>query len=158
MITAAGAIFMSKKTKRVLLNFRSQAVSKSSTFGFWGGKIEHGEEILEGLTREIKEEVGFVPKHDELIPLDVYCSPDGFFQYYSFVIMVDREFIPRINHESDGYLWCNLSKFPKQLHSGARFILENPSYITNLLLLSDGSTTKHDSVSQSIVSRTDDNP
>lgn len=137
MITAAGAIFLSKKTKRVLLNFRSQTVSKGSTFGFWGGKIESGEEILQGLTREIKEEMGFVPNHDICFPIDVYCSPDGLFRYYSFVIIVDREFIPKINHESDGYLWCNMGAFPKQLHGGAKIILENPSYISNLMNITE---------------------
>lgn len=135
MITAAGAIFLSKKTKRVLLNFRSQAVSKGSTFGFWGGKIEQGEEILAGLSREIKEEVGFMPRYDKFYPMDVYCSPDGQFTYYSFVIIVDKEFVPKINHESDGYMWCNLGAFPKQLHTGARIILENPSYVGALLNL-----------------------
>jgi ADP-ribose pyrophosphatase YjhB (NUDIX family) len=135
MITAAGAIFLSKKTKRVLLNFRSQHVSKGSTFGFWGGKLFDKEDILEGLSREIKEEIGFIPHYDKFYPLDVYCSPDGHFQYYSFVIIVDKEFIPKINSESDGYIWCNLNKFPKQLHSGAKIILENPSYISNILKL-----------------------
>ncbi len=133
MIKAAGAIFLSRKTKRVLLNFRSTSVSKGSTFGFWGGKIEEGEDIMQGLSREIREEVGFIPKYEKIYPLDVYCAPDGVFQYYSFVIIVDREFVPRLNSESDGYIWCNMNKFPRQLHVGARLILENPSYITNIL-------------------------
>lgn len=133
MINAAGAIFLSRNTKRVLLNFRSTTVSRPSTFGFWGGKIDEGETIVSGLSREIKEEIGFLPKYEKIYPLDVYCAPDGQFRYYSFVVIVEREFVPRINGESDGYMWCNLNKFPKQLHVGARLILENPSYITNIL-------------------------
>lgn len=133
MINAAGAIFLARNSKRVLLNFRSTTVSRPSTFGFWGGKIDDGETIVSGLSREIKEEIGFIPKYEKIYPLDVYCAPDGQFRYYSFVIIVEREFVPRINGESDGYMWCNLSKFPKQLHVGARLILENPSYITNIL-------------------------
>ncbi len=133
MINAAGAIFLARNSKRVLLNFRSTTVSRPSTFGFWGGKVDEGETIVSGLSREIKEEIGFIPRYEKIYPLDVYCAPDGQFRYYSFVIIVEREFVPRINGESDGYMWCNLSKFPKQLHVGARLILENPSYITNIL-------------------------
>lgn len=135
MIKAAGAIFLERRNKKILLNFRSQRVSEGSTFGFFGGKIHDNEEILEGLTREIQEEVGFIPKYRKIYPIDVYCSPDGYFRYYSYVIIVDREFIPKINTESDGYMWCRMNKFPKQLHNGARAILENPSYISNLLKL-----------------------
>lgn len=142
MITAAGAIFLSKKTKRVLLNFRSQNVSKGSTFGFWGGKLETDEDILQGLSREIKEEMGFIPNYEAFYPIDVYCSADGQFRYYSFVIIVDREFIPKINHESDGYLWCNMGAFPKQLHGGAKTILENPSYVSNLLNITENLVAK----------------
>lgn len=133
MINATGAIFLSRKTKRVLLNFRSTNVSRPSTFGFWGGKVEENETIITGLSRELREEIGFIPKYEKIYPIDVYCAPDGQFRYYSYVIIVEKEFIPRLNGESDGYLWCNLSKFPKQLHVGAKLILENPSYITNLL-------------------------
>ena len=135
MIIAAGAIFLSKNTKRVLLNFRSQHVKKGSTFGFWGGKIHDDEKILEGLSRELREEMGFIPDYEKIIPMDVFTSDDNKFRYYSYVIIVDDEFIPNINEESDGYLWCNIQKFPKQLHMGANIILENSSFKNNLLKL-----------------------
>lgn len=132
MINAAGAIFISNKTERILLNFRSDSVSKPNCFGFWGGKIEKNEKILEGLSREIKEEVGFMPDYDKFYPLDVYCSPDGYFRYYSFLIIVENEFIPNLNEESSGYIWCKLGTYPKPLHNGAKFILYNKSYIRNI--------------------------
>lgn len=137
MIKAAGAIFLSKKTKRVLLNFRSKHVSKGATFGFWGGKLEHNESTLDGLTREIKEECGYLPDYKNIYPLDVYISKDTEFQYFSFLIVVDKEFIPKLNNESDGYLWCNLASFPRQLHVGAKVILENQSFVSNILRISE---------------------
>lgn len=132
MITAAGTIFLAKDTSRVLLNFRAQKISKGSTFGFWGGKMEHGETVMECLHREINEECGFVPEYSNILPLDIYTSDDKQFMYYSFVTIVDSEFIPRINEESDGYLWCNMNHFPRQLHTGAKMILGNSSYIKNI--------------------------
>lgn len=142
MIIAAGAIFISTETKRILLNFRSDSVSKPNCFGFWGGKIEKNEKILEGLTREIKEEVGFLPEYEKIYPIDVYCSPDGFFRYYSFVILTEKEFIPIINSESSGYIWCTLGTYPKPLHNGAKYILLNKSYIKNIRNLATKSNSK----------------
>ena len=135
MIEAAGAIFISKSTKRVLLNFRSQHVNKGSTFGFWGGKIKTGETIIEGLSREIREEMGFIPEHDNTITMNIFTSDDNKFKYYSFVVIVEDEFIPNINEESDGYLWCNITNLPRQLHMGAKVILEEKSFKDNLLKL-----------------------
>lgn len=132
MIKAAGCIFLSKKTKRILLNLRSNEVSKPNCFGFWGGKLEQDENILEGLSREIVEEVGFLPKHERIIVIDQYESPDNQFQYTSFVVIVEDEFVPKTNSESSGYCWCSVGCFPKPLHPGAKTILSNKTFIQSL--------------------------
>ena len=43
--------------------------------------------------------------------------------YYSFVAVVDEEFIPTLNNESAGYAWVNIGQWPKPLHDGARVTL-----------------------------------
>ena len=135
MIRAAGAIFLCKASKRILMNFRSESVAKPNCWGFWGGKLDPEENILTGLSREIIEELGFIPKYDNAIILDEYVSPDGQFKYYSFVVMVPEEFIPITNDESQGYCWCKLGSYPKPLHPGARAILENKVTIKTLFKL-----------------------
>lgn len=132
MIKAAGCIFLSRKTKRILLNQRSSGVSKPNCFGFWGGKIEQQESVLDGLSREIVEELGFIPKYEKIYILDEYISPDNQFKYISFVVIVEDEFIPNINHESSGYCWCSLGNYPKPLHPGAKSLLMNKSLVQNL--------------------------
>lgn len=136
-IQAAGTIFIARSTKRILLNFRSTTVSKPNCWGFWGGKINQDETILQGLEREIKEEVGFLPAYERISVIDQFVSPDGFFTYSSFAIITSTEFLPIINDESVGYAWVSFKSYPKPLHPGAKALLENESVTTCLLKLLD---------------------
>ena len=139
-IKAAGSIFLAKSTKRILLNFRSMNVSKPNCWGFWGGKINPSESIINGLDREIKEELGFLPKYDKITIIDEFTSNDHNFKYFSFAILVPDEFIPITNDESIGYAWVTMNNYPKPLHPGAKAILENTSITKSLLRLLDSET------------------
>ena len=133
MIRAAGVIFLSKSTGRILLNLRAENVPKGGVLGFWGGKINNNETLNEGLARELLEEMGGeIHPYIKSIPIDVYNSPDNKFQYYSYVIIVDNEFCPKLNEESDGYAWITIGKWPKMLHPGAKMILYNKTIIKAL--------------------------
>lgn len=132
MLIAAGTVFLSKKTKRIMLNWRNEKNGKEPTFGFWGGKVENNETIMEGMFREISEECGLIPQYENWYLLNIYKSPDKKFEYYSYVITVEDEFIPKLNHESNGYLWCNIGYYPKNLHFGAAKVLRNSFISKNL--------------------------
>ena len=132
-IQAPGYISLSRSTRRVLLNFRSETVSKPNCWGFWGGKINRDETLLQGLEREIKEEINFFPEYERITTIDQFQSPDAQFTYSSFAIIVPNEFLPIINDESQGFAWVSFQHYPKPLHPGARAILENEN-ITKLLL------------------------
>lgn len=130
MAVAVGAIFMSKKTGRVMLNLRSETVTYSNYWGFVGGKVERDEDPLQALKRECMEEMGCnVPEMEDIIPFDVFTTKNGRFRYYSFLVFVDQEFIPELNDESAGYAWVDLRKWPKPLHPGAKSTLYNDSII-----------------------------
>lgn len=132
---AAGTFFLARSTKRLLLNFRSNITAKPNCFGFWGGKLDNGEDAIHGLSREISEELGPLPPIDTISIIDVYLSPDSQFRYYSFVIITPDEFIPITNDESQGYCWCSIGYYPKPLHPGARAILESSMIKRSLLKL-----------------------
>jgi len=131
-IRATGGIFLSVRTGRVMLVQRAHDVSHPNKWGFVGGKIERGEDVLSGLSRELSEEIGFVPHFLKVIPFDHFVSADNRFEYSSLVIVTPNEFIPMLNHENVGYCWVKPGNWPKPLHPGARACLDNPDLIQNL--------------------------
>jgi len=116
-------LFLSRQTGRVLFQLRNSDKRQKHTWGFWGGIIEKGETPYECIQRELKEELGMVPDIAKLNPIDIYQSKDKNFMYYSFVAIVDDEFIPILNDESAGYAWVNIGQWPRPLHEGARSTL-----------------------------------
>lgn len=132
MYTAVGTTFVAQDTGRMLLNLRSNDVSYPHTWSFWGGKIEKGEQPLDALRRELKEEMGFVPPMEKLNPLDTFKSKDKGFIYYTYVIVTPTEFKPNLNRESSGYAWVDVGKYPKPLHNGAKITLSNKKNIQKL--------------------------
>ncbi len=129
---AAGALFISRKTKRVMLQLRSEFTSASGQWSFIGGMVRPDETIKSGLVREMIEEIGEVPQIIKSFPLDVYHSGDGKFNYYSVLIIVEDEFVPELNEESDGYCWVKIGHWPKPLHQGAYALLSNKNIKENI--------------------------
>ena len=121
--TAAGVVFLAKDTGRCMLQLREGNKRFNHTWGFWGGMMEKGETPYQCIQRELDEEIGFIPELQKLNPIDVYQSKDKNFMYYSFVYLVDDEFIPTLNNESAGYAWVDIGQWPKPLHFGAKSTL-----------------------------------
>lgn len=127
-IVAAGVVFLAIDTGKCLLQLRNSDKKFKHTWGFWGGIINSDESVYQGIQRELQEEIGLVPELQKLNPLDVYQSRDKNFYYYSFVYVVDKEFLPpKLNSESAGYAWVNIGNWPKPLHAGAKTTLYNNS-------------------------------
>lgn len=116
----SGALFICPKTNRVLLNLRSSNKSHKLTWSIWGGMIENSESPMECLEREILEEIGFTPTIKKIQPFDIFQSKDKNFVYYSFICVVENEFIPILNKENIGYTWIELGFWPRPLHEGVR--------------------------------------
>ena len=112
---SAGIFYYSASTNRFLFLLRND--NKSTTFwGIPGGKIEHGETLMEGLQRECIEEIDYFPKDAKLIPIQKFVN--NVFTYHTFFCKVDDEFIPILNEEHVGYCWVDVHHYPKPLHSG----------------------------------------
>lgn len=129
---AVGAVFLSKNTGRMMLNLRSETVTYPQYWGFVGGKIENDESAIQALQREISEELGTsVPEILDFIPFDIFLSKNEKFKYYSFMVIVQDEFIPELNSESSGYAWVKIGSWPKPLHPGAKSTLYNKNLLND---------------------------
>ena len=116
-IVGCGALIYSKQTQRYLFLLRTQKRHKTS-WGLVGGGVETGETVSAALAREIREEIGMDATDRKFIPLEQFTSDDQRFVYHTFLIPVEEEFIPTLNHEHKGYCWVPLKNYPKPLHPG----------------------------------------
>lgn len=116
-MTGAGALFYSVTTSRFLFLLRNNTKTRG-TWGMAGGKLNVNENIIDGLRRELTEELGPLPPIIKHIPLETFTSMDEQFRYHSFIFTVQNEFIPTLNNEHSGYAWAEIEKYPKPLHPG----------------------------------------
>lgn len=136
-IKAAGALFLSMKTKRFLFLMRADD-TYTNTWATVGGRTEKNETVIESLGREIREEIGFLPIVRKTIPIDLYVSKDNKFEFHTFVCIVDQEFIPNLNEEHKGYAWSTINSYPKPLHPALHNALKSSKLkdkIDNVLML-----------------------
>jgi 8-oxo-dGTP pyrophosphatase MutT (NUDIX family) len=130
-IICSGALFYSLNTKRFLFLHRTQSKT-GNTWGLVGGTNNGQETPFEGLKREIQEEVGDLPNFIKTIPLETFVSNDAKFSFHTYLIVTEKEFIPQLNCEHDGYAWVSFGKWPKPLHQGLRNTLQNKTNLNKL--------------------------
>ena len=134
-VICSGGLFLAKDTKRFLFLLRTQGKT-AGTWGLVGGKKEPSDNTAyDILTREISEEVGKTPVIKKVIPLELFVSHDHQFQYNTYILVVDREFIPSLNEEHAGYAWCDFNRYPNPLHKGVRTSLNNRAINTKIEIL-----------------------
>jgi 8-oxo-dGTP pyrophosphatase MutT (NUDIX family) len=120
----AGCVFLAQDTGRLLLAHRSADVEQPHTWGGWGGAINRGENPEEAVRREVSEEAGYHGNY-ELQPLFVFAS--GSFRYYNFLVIVDEEFKPQLDWETQGFEWCDWGHWPTPLHFGLVSLFGDPA-------------------------------
>lgn len=133
-IVCSGGIFVSKETKRFLFLLRN----KENVWGFVGGQKEPSDQTpYEALLREITEEIATSPKIEKTVPLELYTSNDGSFFYHTYVLIVEKEFLPKLNGEHCGYAWVDYGNWPKPLHLAVKTSLNNKANKNKLEVILD---------------------
>ena len=129
-IICSGALVYALDTKRFLFLHRANG-KRSNMWGLVGGTNEGSETPWEGLQREIFEEIGEI-SIKKTIPLETFVSNDTKFHFHTYLCVVDKEFLPTLNSEHDGYAWTEFTKWPKPLHQGLRNTLSNKVNLSKL--------------------------
>lgn len=119
-----GAIIVSEDTGRVLTVLRSQCESHPCTWTFAGGRVEADEYNIIALKRELEEELQLT-KIKKILPLHTYQSRSKDFIYDTFIVLVNKEFIPELNWENIGYAWTELDRLPSPLHPKVKQMLSS---------------------------------
>lgn len=133
--SAAGILFTCQEDDTVLLALRSNGVREPHTWGIPGGSIERRdnalEDDLEAAKREVKEELGCLPKHLEVIDKNILDL--SFFKYTTFIANLSlkekNNWTPKIkiNWEHDDVGWFPKSNLPFPLHFGIKVL----NYLNN---------------------------
>ncbi|NPV13062.1 MAG: NUDIX hydrolase [Ignavibacteria bacterium] len=125
--------FVKKKTKRILLNYRSKYVNEPYTWGIYGGKLDSDEDIINTVKREFLEESGYDGQID-LIPAYVFRSVNGTFEYHNFIGVINDEFEPELDWESEGYKWVTFDELLsiKPKHFGLEELLADSQSIQTI--------------------------
>jgi len=92
-------------------------------WGLPGGKVEGDETLLDTITRECSEEMGFMPDYIKLVPIEQFTGANNHFVYHTFFCLIANEFVPKLNNEHVGYCWINKGVIPKPLHPGLWLLL-----------------------------------
>jgi 8-oxo-dGTP pyrophosphatase MutT (NUDIX family) len=118
----AGVLIKANDTNRVLLLLRSKLCSEPFHWAMVSGGINDDEEILEGLKREIVEEISINPDIIKFVKTELIEEIDGKkidFTYYEG--FTDNEFDVKLNDEHDEYNWFSVDELPEPLYPNLLF-------------------------------------
>lgn len=129
--TAIGTLIKAKTTNRCLFLMRN-GKSFGGQFALVGGKVRAKENGLSALAREMEEELGIIPTVVKIVPMGDFVSDDNNFRYFSMLIVVEDEFVPKLNDESCGYAWVSLRHLPRPMHPRVRKLFEQDAVIESI--------------------------
>lgn len=98
---------------KFLLGQRSKKGSFPNYWSLFGGKIEEGEIILEGIKRELYEETKINSDKIRYIPFEEQW--DMGYSYHFYIGYCDEEYVCKLNDENQDWSWFTMDNTPKLL-------------------------------------------
>jgi 8-oxo-dGTP pyrophosphatase MutT (NUDIX family) len=122
----AGILPIARDTKRILLPYRSKDVNEPNTWGVWGGKLDDMEtnDPKKAALTEFVEESGY---NGEIELIDSYIFKKSNFTYYNYIGVLEHEFEPILNWETESFKWASFNEMIKMTpkHFGLESLLKN---------------------------------
>jgi 8-oxo-dGTP pyrophosphatase MutT (NUDIX family) len=122
----AGCLVYCKENKKFLFAHRSAYVLEPNTYGMFGGAIDPNENPLKAALRELKEEAGYTGKTESKL-INVFKDTKVGFIFYNYLVIIEKEFTPKLDWESQGYKWCSFNKWPTPTHPKVKIMLSSNS-------------------------------
>lgn len=110
-----GVLIKCIKTDRVFLLLRND---KKPTWALMSGGIEKGEDVLEGLKREMYEELFVKPTNVEFKKIGVENIPSKNMEFHYFEGLTNSEFKPILDSENLNSGWFAKDSLPSPLFKG----------------------------------------
>lgn len=135
--TAASAVIWCRQTERVLFILRSDLVNDPLKWCFPGGHVEQGETVLEGLYRELSEEIGRSLDDAPITKLVTTTTEEPKFVHTNFAIGINKEFEPTLSWEHVEFKWAELSDMPRPLSWTVDMLLSNDAAAKRLKIFQE---------------------
>jgi 8-oxo-dGTP pyrophosphatase MutT (NUDIX family) len=99
--------------EKFLLGQRNKDGSFPNCWSLFGGKIEEGESILEGIKRELYEETGIESDNIRYVPFEEQW--DMGYPYNFYLGYCNEEYECQLNDENQDWGWFDINNTPKPL-------------------------------------------
>lgn len=114
-IEAAGVLIMCTKTDKILLLLRNE---KTPTWSCLAGGMEKGENPIETLKREIKEELSISADNISFKKVGVEYIDNKNMDFHYYEGFTSEEFSPKLDHENLKWGWFGKDEIPTPLFLG----------------------------------------
>lgn len=111
----AGALIKCTHTNNVFLLFRND---KNPTWALVSGSIDSGENVLDGLKREIYEELFIKADTIKFKFVRIEHIPEKNREFHYYEAFTNSEFKPILDHENLNFGWFSKDKLPSPLYQG----------------------------------------
>lgn len=108
-----GVLIKCIATNRFLLLKRA-GIPHKGTFGLLSGGLNPDEEPLDGLKREVGEEIQIDPNIVNYKFINKETSNKA--EFYYFVGTVKNEFVPKLDYENISYTWVKPNELPQPIY------------------------------------------
>ena len=110
-----GVLIKCETTDRIFLLLRND---KTPIWSLMSGGIDEGENIIDGIKREMYEELFVKPNDIIFKKIKVEQIPNKNREFHYFEGFTNREFKPILDHENLNYGWFSKDNIPSPLYKG----------------------------------------